>query len=109
MNTTALLDKLIEVEWALQNKNYTAARALVMQAEESVLQMDRDIIHAQTEKVRRAAYSPSRTKVLSPTIAAAQTCSGNRRWRSIPKAFSRILLTVRTSVQRLPSPLYRVS
>jgi hypothetical protein len=111
MNTTPLLEKLIEVERALQHKNYVAARALVMQAEECVLKMDLDIIHAQSEKLRRAAYSRPQTasslsKAQASLIAAVRTCTGNRRWRTIPKFFSRTLVTaLRTSVQRLPYPI----
>lgn len=55
MNTTTLLEKLFDIERALQRENYSAARSLVMQAEEFILQTEREMIHAQTEKLRQAA------------------------------------------------------
>ena len=55
MNTKALLEKLIEIERALAHGHYTTARSLVLEAEESVLQMEREMIRIQTEKLRRSA------------------------------------------------------
>lgn len=55
MNTAILLKTLVEVERALQRADHLAAHALVMRAEEYVLQLEREMIHAQTEKLRRAA------------------------------------------------------
>lgn len=55
MNTTTLLEKLVDIERALQRENYSTARSLVMQAEEFILQTEREMIHAQTEKLRQAA------------------------------------------------------
>lgn len=55
MSTTSLLQRLVEIERALQRKNYLAARALVMQAEDWVLQSEREMLHVQAEKVRVAA------------------------------------------------------
>lgn len=111
MNTTTLLEKLIEIDRALQHSNYVAARALVMQAEDCVLQMDRDIIHAQTEKVQRAAYSPSLApaplrEAQKASAAESKSWSTVRSWRSVPVTFSRTLIAfVRTSLQRMPYPV----
>lgn len=55
MSTTSLLQRLVEIERALQHKNYLAARTLVMQAEDWVLQSEREMLHVQAEKVRVAA------------------------------------------------------
>lgn len=55
MNNATLLEMLVEIEWALQRTNYGAARALVMQAEDYILQSEREMIHMQTEKLRQAA------------------------------------------------------
>lgn len=55
MNSETLLEMLVEIEWALQRTNYGVARALVMQAEDYVLQSEREMIHLQGEKVRQAA------------------------------------------------------
>ena len=55
MNTATLLKTLVEAERALQSTDYLAARALVMRAEEHVLQLEREMIRAQTEKLRQAA------------------------------------------------------
>lgn len=55
MNNATLLELLVEIEWALQRTNYGVARALVMQAEDLVLQGEREMIHMQAEKVRLAA------------------------------------------------------
>jgi hypothetical protein len=55
MNTKALLEKLIEVERALAYGHYAAARALVLEAEDSLLQIEREMIRMQTDKVRRSA------------------------------------------------------
>jgi hypothetical protein len=106
MNTTTLLEKLIEIEWALQRNNNAAARALVMQAEDCVLQMDRDMIRVQTEKVHRAAYSPSYSTAPIAATAVVVASPEAPRWRSILAVFSRMLVTaLRTSLQRLPSPI----
>jgi hypothetical protein len=55
MNTAKLLETLVEVERALQLADNVGAHALVMRAEEYVLQLEREMIHAQTEKLRQAA------------------------------------------------------
>jgi len=55
MNTATLLETLVETEKALQRTDYLEARALVMRAEEYVLQLEREMIHVQAEKIRRAA------------------------------------------------------
>jgi hypothetical protein len=55
MNTATLLETLVETEKALQRTDYLEARALVMRAEEYVLQLEREMIHVQAEKLRRAA------------------------------------------------------
>jgi hypothetical protein len=55
MMTTILLEMLVEIERELQRTNYSAAHSLVMEAEDCVLQIEREMIHLQTEKLRRAA------------------------------------------------------
>ena len=55
MNTATLLGMLVEVERALQRTNYMAARDLVMEAEDYILQSQRELIHMQAEKLRQAA------------------------------------------------------
>jgi hypothetical protein len=54
MNTKALLEKLIAVERALVHGQYGAARTLVLEAEEHALQIDREMIRLQSEKLRKA-------------------------------------------------------
>jgi hypothetical protein len=55
MNTATLLEMLVEIERALQRTNYVAARALLMDTEDYVLQSEREMIRIQTEKLRQAA------------------------------------------------------
>ena len=55
MNTATLLKTLVDVERALQRADYLAAQTLVLRAEEHVLQLDREMIHVQTENLRRVA------------------------------------------------------
>ena len=55
MNTTTLLEMLLDIERALHRTNYDAARALVMEAEEFVMRSQRELIQVQAEKLRRAA------------------------------------------------------
>jgi len=55
MNTSTLMEILVEIERALQRTNYGAARSLVMEAEDFVLQSEREMIHRQAEKLRQAA------------------------------------------------------
>ncbi len=55
MNTATLLEKLVEVERALQRTDYLEARSLLMDVEDYVLKTERDMIHVQAEKLRRAA------------------------------------------------------
>ncbi len=55
MNTTTLLEMLFDIERALQRTHYDSARDLVMEAEEFVLRSQRELIQAQTEKLRLAA------------------------------------------------------
>jgi hypothetical protein len=55
MKTKALLEKLIEIERALAHGQYTTARSLVLEAEDAVLQIEREMIRLQTDKVRRSA------------------------------------------------------
>jgi hypothetical protein len=55
MNTKALLEKLIEIERALAHGHYATARSLVLEAEDAVLQIEREMIRLQTDKVRRSA------------------------------------------------------
>ncbi|HTX41704.1 MAG TPA: hypothetical protein VMD25_07735 [Acidobacteriaceae bacterium] len=49
------MEILVEIERALQRTNYGAARSLVMEAEDFVLQSEREMIHRQAEKLRQAA------------------------------------------------------
>lgn len=106
MNTTTLLEKLAEVERALQNSNYIAARGLLLQAEDCVLQIERDMIDVQAEKVRQASRAvdvpipvPVPVRVL-PREDKARFST----WSTAPKMFSRALVTtLRTSLLRLPS------
>jgi hypothetical protein len=55
MNTTLLLEKLIEIERALGRGDVRAIYPLVMDAEECVLRMQRDFIQSQKSKQHRAA------------------------------------------------------
>ena len=55
MNTARLLEMLVEIERELQRTHYAAARALVMQTEDYILQSQREMIHMQAEKLRLAA------------------------------------------------------
>lgn len=55
MNTKALLEKIIDIERALAHCHKATARSLVLEAEESVLQIEREMIRMQTDKVRRSA------------------------------------------------------
>lgn len=104
MNTTTLLEKLVEIDRALQNSNYMAARGLLLQAEDCVLQIERGMIDVQAEKVRQAsrAIAMPITAQVMPTEAKTRFSS----WSTVPKMFSRTLVTtVRTSLLRLPSPV----
>lgn len=55
MNTATLLEKLMEVEKALQRTDYFEARSLLMETEDYVLASERESIHVQAELLRRAA------------------------------------------------------
>lgn len=55
MNTTTLLEKLVEIERALQCTDYGAAHALVLEAEDCVLQLEREMIRTQAKKLLRVA------------------------------------------------------
>lgn len=54
MSTAVLLMKLIEVERALQSGNIYGAHRLVLESEECVLKLDREMIQVQTDKARQA-------------------------------------------------------
>lgn len=111
MDTTTLLEKLVELDRALQHSNDAAARALVMQAEDCVLAVERQMIQVQAEKVRRAAYSPVLAAGVPVKVQAfpkpeRTAWSGQRTWRSMPQICSQMLVAaVRTSLQRLPYPI----
>ena len=104
MNTTTLLEKLVEVDRALQNSNPMAARALLLQAEDCVLQIERDMIDVQAEKLRQASRA-----VAVPVPVPVMPREDKPRfstWSTAPKMFSRTLVTtLRTSLLRLPSPV----
>lgn len=104
MNTTTLLEKLVEIDRALQNSNYMAARGLLLQAEDCVLQIERDMIDVQAEKLRlasRAVAVPIPVQVM-PREEETRVSS----WSTAPRMFSRALVTtLRTSLLRLPSPV----
>ncbi|HKR26201.1 MAG TPA: hypothetical protein VJS11_02060 [Acidobacteriaceae bacterium] len=108
MNTTTLLEKLVEIDRALQNNNYIAARGLLLQAEDCVLQIERNMIDVQAEKVRQAAYSPA-LAVAAPVAVRVMPAEAKTRfsaWSTVPKIASRTLMAmVRTSLLRLPSPV----
>ena len=55
MNTTLLMEKLIEIERALGRGDVRAIYPLVMDAEECVLRMQRDLIQLQKSAQHRAA------------------------------------------------------
>lgn len=102
MNTTTLLEKLVEVERALQNSNYIAARGLLLQAEDCVLQIERDMIGVQAEKVRQASRAVA--VPIPVQIMPKEEKPHFSIWSTAPKIFSRALVTtVRTSLLRLPS------
>lgn len=54
MSTAVLLKKLIEIERALQAANIYGAHRLVLELEEYVLKIEREMIQAQTEKARQS-------------------------------------------------------
>jgi hypothetical protein len=52
MTTQAILEKLMEVERALQNRDCLAAHILVFDVQDRVLQLEREMIEMQVRKVR---------------------------------------------------------
>lgn len=55
VSTQAILEKLLDIEKALARSDCAAAYAIVFEAEDYVLQMQREQIKNQKEKVWRAA------------------------------------------------------
>jgi hypothetical protein len=76
MTTQAILEKLLEVERALQSRDYLTARALVFQAQERVLELDRAMIAMHGRKVRvphnASANWSERARALEHAADAAQ-------------------------------------
>ena len=56
MKTHALLQQLMDADLALQRGDCVTARSILFEAQDSVLQIQRDMIDMQTEKVRRTAH-----------------------------------------------------
>jgi len=52
MTTQAILEKLMEVERALRNRDCLAAHMLVFDVQDRVLQLEREMIEMQVRKVR---------------------------------------------------------
>ncbi|HLJ78311.1 MAG TPA: hypothetical protein VKT75_12895 [Acidobacteriaceae bacterium] len=53
MTTKALLDKLIEIERALQRGQLAEVHVLVLESEDMVLQIEREMLRLQAENIRR--------------------------------------------------------
>jgi hypothetical protein len=53
MTTKALLDKLIEIERALQRGQLAEVHVLVLESEDLVLQIEREMLRLQAENIRR--------------------------------------------------------
>ncbi|HKO20163.1 MAG TPA: hypothetical protein VJU82_14895 [Acidobacteriaceae bacterium] len=51
MSATVLMKKLLEIESALLRRDINGAHALVIEAEECLLQMERDSIQTQVDKL----------------------------------------------------------
>lgn len=56
MKTQALLQKLMEVERALQRGECIAAQTLLFDAQDRILEIEREMIDMQAEKVRLSAH-----------------------------------------------------
>ena len=59
MNTKALLDTLTEIERTLLRGECRAAYALVLKAQDCVLEIERELIQLETEKVRLSVHMQS--------------------------------------------------
>ena len=59
MNTQVLLQKLVEIEHALHRGDYLAVHQLVLEAQDRVLHIEREMIDLQADKVRRSAPVPT--------------------------------------------------
>lgn len=55
MTFATLLNKLIDIEIAASAQDFTGVRSLTLEAEEMVLQLEREIIEALREKAHRGA------------------------------------------------------
>lgn len=57
MQNQALWQQLMDAHSALQGGDCAAARCILLQAQESLLRIERDMIEMQTEKVRRTSHA----------------------------------------------------
>jgi hypothetical protein len=58
MTTKIILEKLLEIERALQQRDCLSAHHLLFEAQDRVLQLEREMIERQEEKVRQGADGP---------------------------------------------------
>ena len=64
MRVTVLLEKLMEIERALQRGECAAAHKLVLEAEDLTLEIGREMIRMQAEKLRQSGSgNPSRPHI----------------------------------------------
>ena len=56
MKTQALLQKLMDIERALHHGDLLAAHQLVLEAQDGVLHIEREMIDMQTERLRRTTH-----------------------------------------------------
>lgn len=66
MTFATLLDKLIQIEVAASAQDFARVRSLTLEAEEMVLQLEREIIEALREKAQKDAARFRLPSALSP-------------------------------------------
>lgn len=90
MSTNALLQNLMAVECALQRGDCAAAQRLLLDAQEAVLQIDREMIAMQEQLSASPAHSyqavaadirPRRILGRLPTLGAWKYRGGRRAWK----------------------------
>lgn len=55
MEARTLMDLMVEMERSLRNRDCTAAFSILLEAEECLLRMERELLTTETEKLRRTA------------------------------------------------------
>lgn len=58
MTTRTILEKLMEIERALQRRDCLSARMLVLEAQDGLIQLEREMIERQAGKVRHPEEAP---------------------------------------------------